>query len=192
MIYMNEKEDMRSLLKKVNNLRAEILTKDWTDDKKFVMNGKVMYPYLSADKVKQTIAPLIHKHGLELMVEFTDLMERGEVGGFKQHWTVKLNATLLDTDTGASLTTSVYGESGDVGDKGINKAQTTAMKQWILSQFLIADGIDPEVDTPMRTTSFTPKTREENEEIKSKVLSHGAPETPVEEPKTEQPAKKDP
>ena len=174
---------MRSLLKKVNELRADVLTKDWADDKNFVMGGKVLYPYLSADKVKKTIAPLIHKHGLELVMEFTDLTERAEVGGFKQHWSVKLNATLMDCDTGASLTTSVYGESGDVGDKGINKAQTTAIKQWVMSQFLIADGIDPEGDSPMRTSAFVPKTREETDEVRSQILAAGikpdAPPVPV-------------
>lgn len=192
MIYMSEKEDMKSLYTKVNELRAEALTKDWTDDKQFIMNGRVAYPYLSADKVKKTIAPLLHKHNLELQMSFSELTERAEVGGFKQHWTIKLDASLIDVDTGASLTTTVYGEAGDVGDKGINKAQTAAIKQWILSEFLVADGIDPECDTPMRSSTYTPKTPEETEEVKSKVLSH----TVADEPKAETPAepqkKKDP
>ena len=177
-MHMNEKEDMKGLFTKINALRAEVLTKDWSDDKNFMMGGKVMYPYLSADKVKKTIAPLFHKHGLELVMNFTDLVERAEVGGFKQHWSIKLEATLIDVDTGAEITNTVYGEAGDVGDKGINKAQTAAIKQWVMSQFLVADGIDPEGDSPMVKTTFTPKTREETEEVKSQILSHTVPPAP--------------
>ena len=177
---------MKGLLTKINALRADVLTKDWSDDKNFMMGGKVMYPYLSADKVKKTIAPLFHKHGLELLMNFTDLTERAEVGGFKQHWSIKLEATLIDVDTGAEITNVVYGEAGDVGDKGINKAQTAAIKQWVMSQFLIADGIDPESDSPMRSTSFVPKTREENEEIKSKILEKTV-KPPVPAPKVATP-----
>ena len=88
---MYEKEDMKALFKKVNELRADILTKDWKDDKQFIMNGRVAYPYLSADKIKRTIAPLIHEHGLELNMVFSELTERGEVGGFKQHWSIRLS-----------------------------------------------------------------------------------------------------
>ena len=189
-IEMNEKEDMKGLLTKINALRADVLTKDWSDDKNFIMGNKILYPYLSADKVKKTISPLFHKHGLELVMNFTELTERAEVGGFKQHWSIKLEATLLDVDTGAQLTTTVYGEAGDVGDKGINKAQTAAIKQWVMSQFLVADGIDPEGDSPMVKSTYTPKTREETEEVKSQVLSHTVDakkpevsEEPVETPK---------
>ena len=171
-ISMNEKEDIKALFTKINALRADILTKDWSDDKNFMMNGKIMYPYLSADKVKKTIAPLFHKHGLELVMNFTDLTERAEVGGFKQHWSIRLEATIIDVDTGAQTTNSVYGEAGDVGDKGINKAQTAAIKQWVMSQFLVADGIDPESDSPMRTNPpFVSKTQAETEEVKSQILS---------------------
>ena len=170
---------MKALLSKINALRADVLTKDWSDDKNFMMGGKVMYPYLSADKVKKTIAPLFHKHGLELVMNFTDLTERAEVGGFKQHWSIKLEATLIDVDTGAEMTNTVYGEAGDVGDKGINKAQTAAIKQWIMSQFLVADGIDPEGDSPMRTNTFVPKTHEETEEVRSQVLAKAVKPAPV-------------
>ena len=125
-------------------------------------------------------------------MNFTDLTERAEVGGFKQHWSIKLEATLLDVDTGAELTTTVYGEAGDVGDKGINKAQTAAIKQWIMAEFLVADGIDPEGDSPMVKTTFTPKTHEENEEVKSQVLAKTvkpAPAPPAApKPKVEAPA----
>lgn len=186
---MYEKEDMKSLLAKINELRADILSKDWSDDKNFIVGTKVMYPYLSADKVKKTIAPLFHKHGLELMMNFTDLTSRGEFGGFKQHWTIRLEATIIDTETGAEVTSTVYGEAGDVGDKGVNKAQTCAIKQWVMSQFLISDGIDPEGDSPMSVSKFTPRTREETEEVRSQVLSNTVDaKPPAPKPKAEKPA----
>ena len=163
------KEEWKSLYSKMNELRADVVSRDWSKDKNFPIGGRAV-GYLSAEKVKKTIAPLVHKHGLELEMKFSELTQMGEVAGFKQHWFVRLDASLVDTDTGLRSTTTVYGESGDAGDKGISKAQTVAIKQWVLTEFLIADGIDPE-DEPARGNTFVPKSHEETEEVRSQVLA---------------------
>ena len=161
-----------NLYQKVSCLRKDVLTRDWTDDKMFTLpGGKGGYPYLSADKVKKTIAPLFAKHGIELRMEFKDLEYRPPIGNMSQHWTVRLEVSLIDTETGERETSCVYGEAGDSGDKGVSKAQTCAVKQWVFSEFFIADGIDPDASATISTGgSFYKKTPEEQEEVKSKVL----------------------
>lgn len=156
------------LYSKINALRSDILLQDWSDDKMF-NGGSTVYEYLSADKVKRTLAPLFSKFGLEVEIEFTDLEFREPVGKMTQHWTIKLIATIIDIDTGESTTSKVYGEAGDTGDKGINKAQTCAIKQWVFAKFLIADGIDPDADVSGDETrgSFS----RNNDAVKSMVLS---------------------
>lgn len=156
------------LYSKINALRSDILLQDWSDDKMF-NSGNTAYEYLSADKVKRTLAPLFSKFGLEVEIEFTDLEFREPVGKMTQHWTIKLIATIIDIDTGESTTSKVYGEAGDTGDKGINKAQTCAIKQWVFAKFLIADGIDPDADVSGDETrgSFS----RNNDAVKSTVLS---------------------
>lgn len=177
------------LLQKISELRKDVLAKDWADDKMFTMPGKGGYPYLSADKVKKTLAPLFAKHGLELHMEFSDLEFRVPIGNMSQHWTIKLTASLVDVDTGMSQSTIVYGEAGDSGDKGVPKAQTCAIKQWVLTEFLIADGIDPDaaVDS-VATPGFYKKSQEEKEEVVSKVLAQSIKPT-AKEPAKQAPVK---
>lgn len=182
----NEKS---GLLIKMSELRKEMLTKDWADDKMFTMGGKGGYSYLSADKVKKTLAPLFSKHGIELRCEFNDLQSRDPIGNMSQHWTIRLDMTMIDVETGETMTSSVYGEAGDSGDKGVSKAQTCAIKQWVFSEFFIADGIDPDAaaDFGASNPGFYKKSAEEKEEVVSKVLSQGIrskkKEAPKEEPK---------
>ena len=193
-------DEKTNLLKKISGLRQEIMTKDWADDKMFTMGGKGGYSYLSADKVKKTLAPLFAKHGLELRMEFEELQHREPIGNMSQHWTVKLYVTMVDVETGDQITSSVYGEAGDSGDKGVSKAQTCAIKQWVFSEFFIADGIDPDaVYDGINTTGFYKKSEDEKEEVVSKVLAQSmkptqavkpAPaEKPAEEAKPAKPAK---
>lgn len=187
-----ETNETSALLRKMSALRADVLKQDWKDDKMFSMGGKGGYSYLSADKVKRNLAPLLVKAGLEMRMEFSELECRAAIGNMSQHWTVKLTVTMMDTDTYESIATVVYGEAGDSGDKGVSKAQTCAIKQWALSQFLIADGIDPDAQQADigSVTGFYKKSAEEREEVVSKVLAQAVkPESKVKvqpEPKPEE------
>ena len=176
------KKDAASLYKKVNELRADLMTRDWTDDK-FLQIGSGGYRFLSTDKMLKTVSPLIAMHGLELRVEIKELQQRDALDRMPQHWTLRADVSLIDVDTGMADTSVVYAEAADNGDKALRKAHTMAIKQWILSKFLIADGIDELYETPEKR--FKPKTEEEQQEAKSRVLSMGEkPSKPEpEEPK---------
>lgn len=198
-IMVLERSDRISLYRKVNALRADMMKCDWSDDK-YMSYGTSGYKYLSTDKILKTVSPMIATHGLELSVVIDDLTPRPPVGSKEQHWTIRATVSLIDIDTGAADTSQVYAEAADNADMGLRKAHTMAIKQWILSKFLIADGIE-DFSAP-QGTGFKPKTPEEQEEARSKVLAMGTkPTTPVkaeqktlsakaEEKKAEKPAAK--
>lgn len=172
-----ERSDRISLYRKVNALRADMMKCDWSDDK-YMSYGTSGYKYLSTDKILKTVSPLIATHGLELDVVIDDLTARPPVGSKEQHWTIRATVSLVDIDTGAADSSVVYAEAADNADMGLRKAHTMAIKQWILSKFLIADGIE-DFSMP-QGSGFKPRSPEEQEEAKSKVLAMGTkPTTPV-------------
>lgn len=53
--------------------------------------------------------------------------------------------TIIDTDSGDSLTVKFFGQGMDSGDKGVYKATTGANKYFLMKTFMIPTGDDPEV-----------------------------------------------
>ena len=184
---MTENEDALSFAQRVQAFRRDMAQADWADDKILSLGGTKGYPYLSTDKAKRNMAPLLVKHGLEVSMDFEDMQILPAAGSMTQHFVVKLRATLFDPATGKSIRSSVYGEAGDPGDKGLVKAQTAAVKQWIVQTYMIADGIDPMVMGNSPMAAFYSKTPEEQEEVKSKVLEKSIKPTPKAEPAKEEP-----
>lgn len=185
------KADVAALYHKINGLRADLMTRDWTDDK-FMQIGSGGFRFLSTDKMLKTVSPLIAMHGLELRVEISEVTQRDALERMPQHWTIRADVSLIDIDTGCADTCTVYSEAADNGDKALRKAHTMAIKQWMLTKFLIADGID-ELYVEGQEKKFRPKTEEEQEEARSKVLSLGEkPSAPApSEPAKKAPAKKE-
>ena len=157
---------------KMNKVRAELLTLDWKDDKFLSLGGRSGYNYLSIDKIKRNLAPVLQANGIDLGIEYCDLTQLGDANAAMQHWIVTLRASLIDIESGFERTYIAFGESSDHGDKGVNKAQTAAMKQFLSNTFMLIDGIDPDAeDKPIATGSFT-KTPTETLVAKSKILAN--------------------
>lgn len=180
--------------RRLKALRGEVLKCDWSCDKYLKLGATSGYPYMSSDKCRRNVAPLIAKYGFEFVPEFSELKMEQAYANVPNHWTVKLKGTLYDAFTGRSITATVYGENGSTDDKGVIKAQTAAIKQWILSVFMLADGVDVDAPEPVAGGSFQRK--EDAEEVKSKVLSQGVkpseplkPKKPVEKPAEKAPEK---
>ena len=168
------------IYKKMNGFRADAIQLDWSDDK--MMTGKVAYKYLSTDKIKKQLAPILVKHGLEIELDFEDLQFVTPVSPLEKQCIITLKATFIDIDTGEKSSCKVYGEAGDFLDKAVSKAQTFALKEWLSSYLLLVDGIDAD----MGDTRFQPKAPMETEAVRSKILDNAvkppAPK-PVEQPK---------
>lgn len=161
---------------KLNALRKDIISQDWADDKTFMIGGKGSYTYLSAGKAKRLVSPFFAKHKLEFRCDFTELEYRPAIGQMTQHWTVKFHGEIIDVESGLSLKSTAYGEAGDSGDKGVNKAQTCAFKQWLTNVFILEDGIDPDADSEdARGCMITTRTPKEQIEVKSKLLDNAVP-----------------
>lgn len=195
-------KETKTIHQRMSELRKETLTQDWEDDKCYFVGSVLKFKYLSADKMKRNLAPLFAKYGLEVRTRYHDLQNWPAIGQMSQHWTIQLDVTLVDVATGETETSTVYGEAADSGDKGINKAQTDALKQWAFNTLFITDDIlDSEGGVVRNATgSYTPKSAEEEQEAKSAILAHSvrpvAPAEPAEpakapEKKTEAPAKAD-
>lgn len=168
----------RGLYEKINALRGDVIKLDWTKDG-YASFGKTSYKYLPTDKIKANLAPYFHKRGLELQIKFYGLQFLPAVGNMTQHVVLQMDATIIDIDSGDSITDTVYGEAADSGDKAIGKAQTYAVKSWASNKFLIADGMDPD-DIEAPGSGFKPKTPQESEGVRSKILEQGIkPTVPV-------------
>lgn len=189
------------LLRKLNAMRKSVLKLDWKPDKSYAVKGNIV-PYVSFPKMKAQIAPLLADNGIELFVDFGTPVKLEPLDRMPQHWMISMTITLMDIDTGFAMYDRVYGEAGDMGDKGIGKACSYAFKQWMAIKFMISDGIElDEPDDSPEPVKFVKRTKEEEEEVRSKVLSQGmkvpqpetvekAPESPVtapEEKKEEEP-----
>ena len=166
----------RGLYEKINALRGDVIKLDWTKDG-YASFGKTSYKYLPTDKIKANLAPYFHKRGLELQIRFHDLQFLPAVGNMTQHVVLQMDATIIDIESGESMTDIVYGEAADSGDKAIGKAQTYAIKAWASNKFLIADGMDPD-EVESTGNVFRPKSNSETEEVRSKILEQGVPPVP--------------
>lgn len=104
------------------------------------------YDYTTESDAADHLRPLLAKHGIGVLVAVADVQR--EDNGITL---VRVDITLGD-ESGATLTTTSYGEARDVDskgsrqDKGLYKAVTGAVKYWMFKTFLISTGDDPEAD----------------------------------------------
>ena len=185
------KEDRIAFLRKKNEARKIASGLDWEKDKAMSYGSKPGYRYLSVEKMKRNLLPVFMNVGLDFKLDYESIEDRGELGSMPVHWTIACKATLTDIDTGYSETTTVFGESGDVLDKGLSKASTYALKTWLADTFMLIDGVDPDMAPESVPVKFIPRTDKEQDEIRSKAFANGVkPEEPAEEPKEEPKPKK--
>jgi hypothetical protein len=107
------------------------------------------YKYAMAADVLEKVNNALVENGLAAvvvpeLVEFKDVTtKRGDV---ERLATVKTTITLLDSESGETLSLIGLGSGQDAGDKAVMKAQTASIKYaWMLS-LQISTGDDPEAD----------------------------------------------
>lgn len=156
------------LLQKMKALREALITQyDWTADGMMKIQGATI-KYISVTQIKQALAPLFHKYGLEL----EPTMQQPTYISDTRQWLVGVSFVWIDTDTGETLESTFY--SAAMGDKGIVIAESYALKMYLTTKFCLADGIDPDREgTTTQSSSFVPRSNKEKEEMTSKVLSKG-------------------
>lgn len=107
------------------------------------------YAYITEADLLEAVRKSIVKHGI-LIFSSIDECEISEVKTAKDTQlvtTIKMRHTFVDVDTGESHSVFTYGQGADKLDKGVYKAITGANKYFLLKNFLMSAGDDPEADS---------------------------------------------
>ena len=115
-------------------------------------NAAQGFNFRGIDDVMNELHNSFAKHGVFLttqVVEITKKERQTKSGGIMLHQFQKLCFTFWAED-GSCVTSCVYGEAMDTGDKAGNKCMSIALKYALLQAFLIPteDMIDPDSESP--------------------------------------------
>lgn len=107
------------------------------------------YKYATATDVLEKVNASLTKHGIASVVS-PALLNIQEIttakGNTERLATVEVTVTLIDSESGESLTLKGLGSGQDPSDKAVAKAQTMAIKYCYLNSLAIATNDDPEAD----------------------------------------------
>ena len=107
------------------------------------------YKYATASDVLEKVNAALTKHGIASVVT-PSLLSMQEIttakGNTERLATVEVTVTLIDSESGESLTLKGLGSGQDLSDKSVAKAQTMALKYCYLNSLAIATSDDPEAD----------------------------------------------
>ena len=120
------------------------------------------YKYATAADVLEKVNASLVKHGLAVTAQ-AELIDLREVttakGNVERLATVKTSLTLIDSESGESVSCSGIGSGQDPGDKAAMKACTASLKYAWMTTLTMATGDDPEADSGVdqRTAVEPPK-----------------------------------
>lgn len=151
----------KSLIGKLSKILGEIekIEKDGHND-------HYNYDYVTEAAVSELLRKKLSENCLFITMEVDESrVNVRQVGGKDKMLTeIKTIHTIHDGETGEKLRLKFQGQGADNGDKGMYKAATGAVKYFLLKQFLVSSGDDPErdegfnqdrqtVQTPTKATS---------------------------------------
>ena len=128
-----------SLYQKISKIVAEVDKVEKTG-----YNNYQKYFYITEGDLLEAVRKSIVRHGV-LIFSSIDECTVSEVGD-NLITTVRMKHTFADIDTGETHDTWTYGQGADKLDKGVYKAITGANKYFLLKNFLMSAGDDPESD----------------------------------------------
>lgn len=113
-------------------------------------NKEQKYTYIEYGVVAGRIRELFDDYGI-IIVPRVDDYKADEVtskyGNKGYHYVLKMSFTLINGDDMADrIETSWLGESADFGDKGINKAETSGTKYFLMRLFNVSEKGEEEAD----------------------------------------------
>ena len=108
------------------------------------------YKYATAADVLEKVNASLVKHGIAVTAQ-AELIDLREVttakGNIERLATVKTSLTLIDSESGESVSCSGIGSGQDPGDKAAMKASTASLKYAWMTTLTMATGDDPEADS---------------------------------------------
>lgn len=137
---------MIKILKKLNLIMGEVdrIGKD-------KINSFHNYNYASEQAIKESLHPLLVKHGVLPLFDFENVRRevyttaKGQRGAVTD---IDVTYRFYDIESGEFVEGKFIGTGDDGADKGTYKAMTGAIKYVLTSTFLIPTGDDPEKDKP--------------------------------------------
>lgn len=101
------------------------------------------YDFIQSDDVVDAIRNQMINNNVIIIPRMLGYEMSAETKGF--HAVVQFEFTLIDADSGESMSATWYGEASDSSDKSFSKAGTSALKYWLLKTFMISAG-EPDAD----------------------------------------------
>jgi hypothetical protein len=114
--------------------------------------GAAKYRFRGVEQAMNEMSPILVNHGITVTARYSDLsiMERvkGDPKDGKASRFVTLKgAFTFAADDGSNVTSEVYGEAMDSGDKAVIKAQSVAFRTALFQQFVVPTmAMDTELD----------------------------------------------
>jgi hypothetical protein len=111
--------------------------------------GAAKYRFRGVEQAMNEMSPILVNHGITVTARYSDLsiMERDKGGGKASRFVTLKGAFTFSADDGSSVTSEVYGEAMDSGDKAVIKAQSVAFRTALFQQFVVPTmAMDTELD----------------------------------------------
>ena len=138
--------DKPTLAAKLARIGKEIGTVD-----KSGRNTQQNYNYIEYGVVAGRIRELFDTYGVIIIPSVDDYQVdeiTNKYGNRGYHYTLKMSFKLINGDDANDATTATWlGESADYGDKGINKAETSGTKYFLMRLFNVSEKGEEEADS---------------------------------------------
>lgn len=138
---------MAAIHEAINKAMAQIAQTGIAKTSKASMGGSTVW-FRGIEAAMNEMSGVLIKCGITVTPSYSELSvterARAEAGKFTRFCTLRGEFTFSAAD-GSSVTSSVYGEAMDSGDKAVVKAQSVAFRTALFQQFVIPTmAIDPE------------------------------------------------
>ena len=164
------------LYQKLAKLQEIMDSFEWTKDGK---NRQHSYEYITEKQYKQHFKRARAEAGLIWKVEEIGHEFIGQVSDKMHLVLAKFRGRLIDPETGEYEEYLFSGSGSDTTDKALYKAYTGGLKFFLSTNFLVAEGNDPENDEEFVRTNVRPQyaTPEQREEIRGALTNQDEPAT---------------
>jgi hypothetical protein len=162
---------------KLMKLRSSMDGFKWEKDG---INRHQSYAYITEKQYKNNFKKALAVAGLDFKASMSEYQYIPNATDKMSLIVAKYLFEIIDRDSGTREVYPACGAGADMGDKGLYKAYTGAIKYFIANNFLVAEGDDPEsdvVETQHEKPKYTPPAK--REEIKDKLSDQDAPATDV-------------
>lgn len=104
-------------------------------------NAHFKYPFATNEDVLDYVRPLLAAEGITFAISMDDVNIEGD------RVLCRFRMIFSDGSTGEVAESQWFGQAKDTSDKGVAKAATSAVKYFMLKNFLLSAGDEPEIDT---------------------------------------------